>query len=547
MARTRRSAALDSRNKRNGLERATYHTAVLEDGCYLLYRRPRAGGAGTFFARYKASGTEDFPQEKIGQADDLAEADGVQILSYQQAKEKALGLFRKAKKLTRLAEEGEPLPVGGWTVRDVVLHYIEDARRTRKDPATAENDLRAAEANILPELGPIQITKLTAAKIRQWRDALSQRGRRKTGWRRAPGDPVEFHPLDMDDKDVLKRRKSSVNRDLSLLKSALNFALRAGRIDAEHIPWVLVEPFRGVKGRRLRFLTPEEQRKLVMGCSLEFRPIVQGALYTGARYGELAKARVEHLDLEVGALWVDGKGRDSRARWIFLTEEGEAFFRQLVAGRGKKETLFPHPNVDRKSTTMDRVEVEGRSRRCSRQEAEVLRLLSEREAVPVSYEVITSTLWPEAPNGLKRTTNVLDQLRKKLPMVRIVRGDASAILTCPVAIIVETIPGREVVTDRWLKNDTKGPMAAAYLKAGIEKVTFHELRHTYASTLINQGVPLKAIAEQLGHVDTRMVEEHYGHLAQTTKRDMIRSQGLKLGLGQWDHTGNPLVGQSPGS
>jgi hypothetical protein len=33
------------------------------------------------------------PPEKIGQADDLAEADGAQILSYQQAKEKALALF----------------------------------------------------------------------------------------------------------------------------------------------------------------------------------------------------------------------------------------------------------------------------------------------------------------------------------------------------------------------------------------------------------------------------------------------------------------------
>jgi integrase len=150
-----------------------------------------------------------------------------------------------------------------------------------------------------------------------------------------------------------------------------------------------------------------------MGCSPEFRTLVQGALYTGARYGELAKARVEHLDLEVGALWVDGKGRDSRARWIFLTEEGEAFFRALVAGRGKKETLFPHPNVDRKSTTMDRVEVEGRSRRCARQEGEVLRFLSERAAAPVSYEVITRTsatltpgwwrnttvIWPKRPSG----------------------------------------------------------------------------------------------------------------------------------------------------
>jgi hypothetical protein len=302
----------------------------------------------------------------MGQVDDLAEADGVQVLSYQQAKEKALALFRKAKKRTRLAEEGEPLPEGDWTVRDVLIHYIEDARRTRKDPATAENDLKAAEANILPELGPIPIAKLTGARIRQWRDALSQRGRRKTGWRRAPGDPIEFHPLDLEDKDVLKRRKSSVNRDLSLLKSALNFAVRVGRIDAEHIPWVLVEPFRGVKGRRLRFLSPEEQRKLVMGCSPEFRTLVQGALYTGAR-------------------------------WIFLTEEGEAFFRAVPA-------VFP---AGRRS--------------------------------------------PAFPLGTS--------------------GGA-----------------------RFVRSDHP----------------------------------------DLGHVDTRMVEEHYGHLAQKTKRDMIRTHGLRLGLGQVD-------------
>jgi hypothetical protein len=50
-ARIRRSVALDSLKKRKGLERGTYHTAVLEDGCYLLYRRPREGGAGSFFAR----------------------------------------------------------------------------------------------------------------------------------------------------------------------------------------------------------------------------------------------------------------------------------------------------------------------------------------------------------------------------------------------------------------------------------------------------------------------------------------------------------------
>jgi hypothetical protein len=39
------------------------------------------------------------------------------------------------------------------------------------------------------------------------------------------------------------------------------------------------------------------------------------------------------------------------------------------------------------------------------------------------------------------------------------------------------------------------------------------LRHTYASALAMQGVPMAVIAAQLGHSDTRMTEKHCAHLA----------------------------------
>lgn len=58
--------------------------------------------------------------------------------------------------------------------------------------------------------------------------------------------------------------------------------------------------------------------------------------------------------------------------------------------------------------------------------------------------------------------------------------------------------------------------------AGIERLTFHELRHTYATTLINRGVPLVYVAAQLGHTDTKMVEKHYGHLCSDALTRAIR-------------------------
>src|SRR5262249_34589244 len=54
--------------------------------------------------------------------------------------------------------------------------------------------------------------------------------------------------------------------------------------------------------------------------------------------------------------------------------------------------------------------------------------------------------------------------------------------------------------------------------------TFHTLRHTYASHLVQEGVPLLFVASALGHGDTRMVEKHYGHLAPSQVAEMIRAK-----------------------
>ncbi len=60
-------------------------------------------------------------------------------------------------------------------------------------------------------------------------------------------------------------------------------------------------------------------------------------------------------------------------------------------------------------------------------------------------------------------------------------------------------------------------------------LTFHELRQTYASILVNHGVALAYVAAQLGHTDTRMFEQYYGHLCPNAQAEAIRSQGRPPG------------------
>ncbi len=84
----------------------------------------------------------------------------------------------------------------------------------------------------------------------------------------------------------------------------------------------------------------------------------------------------------------------------------------------------------------------------------------------------------------------------------------------------------------WGKSHQQRPLAEACRTAKINAATsFHTLRHTYASLMVMDAVPLMVVARNLGHADTRMVEKHYGHLATSYVREAIRA-AKPLGIGE---------------
>ena len=82
----------------------------------------------------------------------------------------------------------------------------------------------------------------------------------------------------------------------------------------------------------------------------------------------------------------------------------------------------------------------------------------------------------------------------------------------------------------WGKDHYGRQLKEACDRAGIRPpITFHNLRHTYASHAAMAGIQLIVIAKQLGHADTRMVEKHYAHLAQSFIDQQIRTMMPPLG------------------
>lgn len=100
-------------------------------------------------------------------------------------------------------------------------------------------------------------------------------------------------------------------------------------------------------------------------------------------------------------------------------------------------------------------------------------------------------------------------------------------------LVQQATKDSHAVTERaaWGKSHQHRAMQDACTAANIAPaVSFHILRHTYASRLAMLGAPLPVIAAQLGHEGTRMTERHYAHLAPSYVADTVRNLFGRMGI-----------------
>jgi integrase len=265
---------------------------------------------------------------RSGTADDLSDADGVAILSYWQALEKV----RERRKERAHSAAGI---TGPYTVQQAIEHYLQ---KLEDDGQDNYDSRKRADAHILPELGRMELAQLETETLRKWHAGLAKAAPRL---RTAKGKK-QNHDKQASDEDGKRARKASANRTLTVLKAALNFAWHEHKCTSD-AAWRRVKPFKSVEAARVRYLTLAEATRLLNACATEFRPMVQAALQTGCRYGELTRLQVHDFNPEAGTVAVR-KSKSGKPCHVVLTDEGVALFTELTAGRAGNELILPRPD-----------------------------------------------------------------------------------------------------------------------------------------------------------------------------------------------------------
>jgi hypothetical protein len=283
IARTIRNGKLDTRSARSRmtLRREPYWT-VISEGCALGYRRGAKGG--TWIGRFRdETGRQHY--EALGAADDARDPDGLSVFSFAQAQGKSRAFF--VRKAGEIAGDAAPSD-GPYRVADALDDYFKSYSKRGKGVSAA---LSAANLHIRPTLGAVPVTKLTARRLRDWHHAIADKPRQVRGKR---GELPKDAKLRSAGRDAIRRRRATANRVLTVLKAALNHAWREGVVPSDDARR-RVSPVKGVDAPVIRYLTEDEQRRLVNACSADFREIVRAALLTGCRYGELIRTASSRL------------------------------------------------------------------------------------------------------------------------------------------------------------------------------------------------------------------------------------------------------------
>lgn len=286
---------IDTKTGRAKLEpRAEPYWHKIASRQYLGLRKLKDGG-GSWIARYTTTNR----RSEYTQIGDAA------VKDFDQASKEAREWFDRK-------EQGF---VTAYTVEKAIDDYT-DHLKVENSERSAKEAAQRLKKHLSPVLGKVELSKLTAVQFKRFRDGMVKQS---------------------DDPEEVRRSKDTANRILNMAKAAFNLAFRHG-MAASDTAWRRVGAFHNVGRERKLFLTDKQVKALLGASSGALRNLIEAAILTGARYGELTGARVRDFDPKGGTLHLAGK---TGARTAYLSDQAVAFFKAQAKDKLPAAWLLP--------------------------------------------------------------------------------------------------------------------------------------------------------------------------------------------------------------
>jgi integrase len=283
----------------------------------------------------------------------------------------------------------------------------------------------------------------------------------------------------------------TVNNHLTVLGKSLALAVEWGKLRSA--PKV---GFLRTAKPEIDFLTFEEAPALLAAMDDEpmWRTMILVGLRAGLRQGEILALEWPDVDLARGVLHVrraiheghvdtpkGGRGRD-----VPMGDELREALRALPS-RFAQGLVFPAPSREEESD--ERADADGHGDE------------------PADRRRAAVALRRDGAGGLPHDHGPGE-------------GDVPDVPS-PAAVGTRVPAGGRAAQRHLRKNECKWPLWRACKRAGLRRIGWHVLRHTFASHLVMRGVPLKAVQELLGHTDIATTLR-YAHLAPEVAREAVK-------------------------
>jgi len=235
--------------------------------------------------------------------------------------------LREVLKLRTEEKHIEKDPAAKLTLFELCRWYLNLPEVKAKDSYVRDKQLLSHVKRIIGE--STKIKDVTPGKIESY-----QKQRLEEPFRIYPATNTEGitqeEPMEAPVKEVKRVRPATINREVTILKVALNRAVRHGKLQINPISNVKKLPENNV---RMRILTQEEFDNLLGKCSLHIQGPVMVGYYMGLRLSEVINLAWTEIDLKKGFIRLAAKRtKTDSARIIPIHPKVKAMLETLPRG-----------------------------------------------------------------------------------------------------------------------------------------------------------------------------------------------------------------------